>query len=170
VGILQLGKGLSWFLDAAAKQGEAAVGGCSAGRRNAVLRSFARVVLQDSPRVAIAQSPRIFVERLQCVVITLNCVLPGSIDSPARPQAISAISQRETDMYTERCPLCYAFTRSGAVEHLVRDHRRTYAEACVLFEHSKAGTLGWNALAAPAKVSPPYATADTSRRRWLPVP
>lgn len=81
-----------------------------------------------------------------------------------------AISQRETDMHTRRYPLCYAFTGNGAIEHLARDHRRTYAEACVLFERSKAGTLGWNALASPVKVAPPSANPDTSKRLWLPVP
>ena len=48
-------------------------------------------------------------------------------------------------MYTERCPLCYGFTRHGAIAHLERDHRRTYSEACILVERSKEGTLGWNA-------------------------
>ncbi len=44
-------------------------------------------------------------------------------------------------MNRDRCPLCYAFTGNGPVEHLVRDHRRTYAEACVLFERG-SGNLG----------------------------
>jgi hypothetical protein len=43
------------------------------------------------------------------------------------------------DMYTEGCPLCYAFTRNGAI-HLERYYRRTYAEAWVLVERSKEGT------------------------------
>jgi hypothetical protein len=55
-------------------------------------------------------------------------------------------------MYTERCSLCYAFTRNGAIEHLERDHRRTNAEACVLVERSKEGTLGWNAQNSRQKV------------------
>ncbi len=45
-------------------------------------------------------------------------------------------------MHTERCPLCYVCTRYEATEHLTRDHRRSYAEACVLVERSKEGTLG----------------------------
>ena len=82
-------------------------------------------------------------------------------------------------MYTELCPLCYAFTRNGAIAHLERDHRRTYAEAWVLVERGKEGTLGRNAqngrqkiLSSPAsaKIAPPGANPITSRPLWLPVP
>jgi hypothetical protein len=62
-------------------------------------------------------------------------------------------------MHTERCPLCYAFTRNGAIAHLERDHRRTYAEAWVLVERSKEGTLGWNARNGRQKVLSSVASA-----------
>lgn len=48
-------------------------------------------------------------------------------------------------MHTELCPLCYVHTRHQAIEHLTRDHRRSYAEACALVERSKEGTLGRHA-------------------------
>ncbi len=82
-------------------------------------------------------------------------------------------------MHTERCPLCYAFTRNGAIEHLERDHRRTYSEACILVERSKEGTLGWNARngrqkvrssLASAKLVPPCANPVASGPLWFPVP
>ena len=44
-------------------------------------------------------------------------------------------------MYTDRCPLFYVRTRFEAIEHLTRDHRRSYAEACALVERGKQGTL-----------------------------
>jgi len=47
-------------------------------------------------------------------------------------------------MYTDRCPLCYVRARFEAIEHLTRDHRRSYAEACALVERGKQGTLGRN--------------------------
>ena len=81
-------------------------------------------------------------------------------------------------MHKERCPLCYACTRYGAIEHLKRDHRRSYADACVLVERSKEGTLGQNAQngeqkvlssLASVKVAPPCANPTTSRSLWLPV-
>ena len=83
-------------------------------------------------------------------------------------------------MHKERCPLCYACTRYGVIEHLERDHRRSYADACVLVERSKEGTLGRNArnasqkghssLASSANVAPLRANPTTSRSLWLPVP
>ena len=82
-------------------------------------------------------------------------------------------------MHTERCPLCYVFTRN-AIKHLERDHRRTDAEACVLVERSNEGTLGWNARngrqkvrssLASAKVVPPCANPVASRPPLVtPVP
>jgi hypothetical protein len=82
-------------------------------------------------------------------------------------------------MYTERCPLCYVRTRYEAIEHLTRDHRRSYAEACALVERSKEGTLGRNAqngrqkvlsAPAPAKIALSCANPITSNSLWLPVP
>jgi hypothetical protein len=82
-------------------------------------------------------------------------------------------------MYTKRCPLCDVRTRYEAIEHLTRDHRRSYAEACALVERSKEGTLGRNArngrqkvLSAPAgaKIAPPCANPITSGSLWWPVP
>jgi hypothetical protein len=107
------------------------------------------------------------------LVFVRNHVWPGLIRKIGRYLA------RKNDMYTEQCPLCYAFTRNGAIAHLERDHRRSYAEACVLVERSKKGTLGRNAQngrqkvlssLASAKVAPPCANPITSRPLWLPVP
>jgi hypothetical protein len=81
-------------------------------------------------------------------------------------------------MHKERCPLCYACTRYGAIEHLERDHRRSYGDACVLVKRSKEGALGQNAQnggqkvlssLASAKVAPPW-NPIASRSLWSPVP
>ena len=40
-------------------------------------------------------------------------------------------------MHKERCPLCYACTRYGVIEHLERDHRRSYADACYWWSVAK---------------------------------
>jgi hypothetical protein len=45
------------------------------------------------------------------------------------------------------------YTRFGAVEHLERDHRRTYAEACVLIDSLEEGTLGCKTLNSKQKFS-----------------
>ena len=80
-------------------------------------------------------------------------------------------------MYTKRCPLCYVRTRYEAIEHLTRDHRRSYAEACALMERSKEGTLGRNAqngrqkvLSAPAsaKIALSCANPITSKSPCCP--
>jgi hypothetical protein len=82
-------------------------------------------------------------------------------------------------MHIERCPLCHVRTKYGAIEHLERDHRRSYAEACVLVEDGKEGTLGRNtrngsqkivSSSAPGKVTPPCLKPITSRHLWMPVP
>jgi len=44
----------------------------------------------------------------------------------------------------ERCPLCSAQIKSGVLEHLEGDHRRTEFEARKLMERAAAGTLGWD--------------------------
>ncbi len=48
-------------------------------------------------------------------------------------------------MDAQRCPLCQIRAEQGVLEHLRRDHRRTEAEARVLMERYRLGTLGWNA-------------------------
>lgn len=83
-------------------------------------------------------------------------------------------------MYIERCPLCYVYTRFGAVlEHLERDHRRTYAEACVLIDRLEEGTLSCNTLNSkqkrgtsltPAKMVQMDVTRATCRPLWLSIP
>ena len=84
-------------------------------------------------------------------------------------------------MYTKRCPLCYVRTRYEAIEHLTRDHRRSYAEACARVESRKEGNpgpemrgmlgrKGHSSLASSANVAPLRANTTTSRSLWLPVP
>jgi hypothetical protein len=70
-------------------------------------------------------------------------------------------------MHMERCPLCYMRTKYGAIEHLEQDHRRTYAQACILVESGKEGTLGWNAHDGKAPACP---SLVTSRPLWLSIP
>lgn len=44
----------------------------------------------------------------------------------------------------KRCPLCNVRLESGVINHLQRDHRRTYDDARALLERSVEGTLGWD--------------------------
>ncbi len=178
--IVRLGKGHWWFHDTATKYGGAAVAGCrcwTAFRRPTLVSHSCSSGLSGGAtthQLSSAGVPQTF---RRCLVFVRNHLWPGSIRRIGRKAF--PLSNKETDMCTERCPLCYVPTRYEEIEHLTRDHRRSYAEACALVERSKEGTLGRNAqngrqkvLSSPAsaKIAPTCANPITSESLWLPVP
>lgn len=44
----------------------------------------------------------------------------------------------------KRCPLCYVRLERSVIDHLQRDHRRSYDDARALLERVVEGTLGWD--------------------------
>src|SRR5260370_21873858 len=54
------------------------------------------------------------------------------------------IGKKASEVDILRCPLCWALTRRGAIEHLKAAHRRTEIEAREIMERTAEGTLGWD--------------------------
>ena len=54
------------------------------------------------------------------------------------------ISKKDSQVDILRCPLCWAVSRHGVIEHLKATHRRTEIEAQQIMERNAQGTLGWD--------------------------